>query len=138
MLTTKIMHFCITHLLSTPDEESLECLCKLLTTIGKVLDSRVNQHNPDGLAPCFVQLAELAGKKNQRKISSRIRFMIQDVIDLRANQWIPRRDENKPKTMDQIQKEAECERSDTQLNNTPMNTPRKDDRNNDRRRNRKC
>ena len=35
MLTKKIMHSCIKHLLDLRDEESLECLCKLLTTIGK-------------------------------------------------------------------------------------------------------
>ena len=38
MLTKKIMHFCINHLLQHRDEETLECLCKLLTTIGKNLE----------------------------------------------------------------------------------------------------
>lgn len=63
--------------------------------------------------------------------------MLQDVIELRANKWIPRRNENNPKTIDQIQKEAESERLDMQVNSAPLNTPRKDDRNNDRKRNRK-
>lgn len=61
--------------------------------------------------------------------------MLQDVIELRANRWIPRRSEG-PKTIDQIQKEAESERFDIQVNNASLNTPRKDDRNNDRKRNR--
>lgn len=38
MLTNKIMHGCINVLLDKIDEESLECLCKLLTTIGKELE----------------------------------------------------------------------------------------------------
>lgn len=38
MLTPAIMYRCIEHLLQTPEEESLECLCKLLTTIGKDLE----------------------------------------------------------------------------------------------------
>jgi len=38
MLTTKIMHRCIRHLLDQNDEDNLECLCKLLTTIGKDLE----------------------------------------------------------------------------------------------------
>lgn len=63
--------------------------------------------------------------------------MLQDVIDLRANKWVPRRDENNPKTIDQIQKEAESERLDSQLNSAPLNISRKDDRNNDRKRSRK-
>lgn len=35
--------------------------------------------------------------------------MIQDVIDLRKEQWIPRRQDVNPKTMDQIQKDADNE-----------------------------
>jgi len=85
----------------------------------------------------FNKMQEIVSRKSQSKISSRIRFMLQDVIDLRANKWIPRRNENNPKTIDQIQKEAESERLDMQLNSAPLNTPRKDDRNNDRKRNRK-
>lgn len=40
MLTTGIMHRCINHLLDQNDEDSLECLCKLLTTVGKDLESK--------------------------------------------------------------------------------------------------
>ena len=36
MLTGKIMHECIRRLLTETDEESLECLCRLVTTIGQV------------------------------------------------------------------------------------------------------
>ena len=37
MLTARIMHECVIKLLAAPltDEESLESLCKLLTTVGK-------------------------------------------------------------------------------------------------------
>lgn len=56
--------------------------------------------------------------------------MLQDVIELRLNQWKPRHNDTNPKTMDQIQKEAENEQMQIQLlNSTP--TPRKD--HNDRR-----
>jgi hypothetical protein len=40
MLTTNIMQRCIKDLLNAADEESLECLCKLLTTIGKDLENK--------------------------------------------------------------------------------------------------
>ena len=36
MLTGKIMHECIRKLLKETDEESMECLCRLVTTIGAV------------------------------------------------------------------------------------------------------
>jgi len=40
ILTTKIMHRCVRHLLEQNDEDNLECLCKLLTTIGKDLEQK--------------------------------------------------------------------------------------------------
>lgn len=38
MLTEAIMHDCVVKLLKNHDEESLECLCRLFSTIGKDLD----------------------------------------------------------------------------------------------------
>lgn len=43
MLTSPIMMRIIGTLLEKGDEESLECLCKLLTTIGKILESQCGQ-----------------------------------------------------------------------------------------------
>lgn len=54
-------------------------------------------------------MAELSQKKGNSKVSSRVRFMLQDVIDLRGNKWVPRREDNNPKTIEQINKEAERE-----------------------------
>lgn len=39
MLTAPIMYDCLRRLLNSNDEDSLECLCKLLITIGKELDA---------------------------------------------------------------------------------------------------
>lgn len=38
MLTEAIMHNCIMSLFRAHDEEKLESLCRLLTTIGRILD----------------------------------------------------------------------------------------------------
>jgi len=56
--------------------------------------------------------------------------MLRDVIDLRQGKWIPRRNDTNPKTMDQIQKEAEKESLDQQLllNSTPQTPRLQDDR----------
>lgn len=110
MLTSKIMGRCLLNLLQYKDEEHLECLCKLLSTIGQQLEN-VKDNNFDHI---FTTLKEIVDKKHG-KISSRIRFMIQDVIDLRQNKWVPRRQELNPKTMDQIQKEAEHEHQTSQV-----------------------
>ena len=42
MLTDRIMHEIINKLIQQIDEESLECLCWLLTTIGKALENATN------------------------------------------------------------------------------------------------
>ncbi|CAO1407238.1 unnamed protein product [Diamesa tonsa] len=113
MLTSKIMVHCIVMLMdrSVCSEETLECLCKLLSTIGKQLEKMDNDKKENDLTPTFNALKNIADKKqlNKLQISSRIRFMIQDVIDLRLNNWTPRRVEVKPKTIVQIEKEAELE-----------------------------
>lgn len=119
-LTAGIMHSCIKLLIEKDDkdydEETLECLCKLLTTIG----SKMEKENVQDLSKYFEKMGEIVRYKEQYRISSRIRFMIQDVIDLRRNGWQPRRQDLNPKTMNQIQKEAETE----QFQNTMAYMPR--------------
>ncbi|TRY92224.1 hypothetical protein DNTS_023800 [Danionella cerebrum] len=103
MLTENIMHDCIVKLLKNHDEESLECLCRLLATIGKDLDFQKAKPRMDQY---FTQMEKIIKEK---KTSSRIRFMLQDVIDLRRNSWVPRRGDQGPKTIEQIHRDAELE-----------------------------
>ncbi|XP_053317379.1 eukaryotic translation initiation factor 4 gamma 1 isoform X2 [Spea bombifrons] len=109
MLTEAIMHDCVVKLLKNHDEESLECLCRLLSTIGKDLDFERAKPRMDQY---FNQMDKII---HERKTSSRIRFMLQDVIDLRMCNWVPRRGEQGPKTIDQIHKEAELEKQREQV-----------------------
>ncbi|KTG35560.1 hypothetical protein cypCar_00019639 [Cyprinus carpio] len=109
MLTEPIMHDCIVKLLKNHDEESLECLCRLLSTIGKDLDFEKAKPRMDQY---FHQMEKII---KERKTSSRIRFMLQDVLDLRKNNWVPRRGDQGPKTIDQIHKEAELEEHREQI-----------------------
>ena len=41
--------------------------------------------------------------------------MMQDIVDLRKNDWVPRREDNNPKTIDQIHKEAADQAKKTQM-----------------------
>uniref|UniRef100_A0A3Q0S2G9 Eukaryotic translation initiation factor 4 gamma, 1a n=1 Tax=Amphilophus citrinellus TaxID=61819 RepID=A0A3Q0S2G9_AMPCI len=109
MLTEPIMHDCVVKLLKNHDEESLECLCRLLSTIGKDLDFEKAKPRMDQY---FNQMDKII---KERKTSSRIRFMLQDVLDLRKNNWVPRRGDQGPKTIDQIHKEAEMEEHREQI-----------------------
>ncbi|KAM6240884.1 eukaryotic translation initiation factor 4 gamma 3 isoform 1-T1 [Porphyrio hochstetteri] len=108
MLTEAIMHDCVVKLLKNHDEESLECLCRLLTTIGKDLDFEKAKPRMDQY---FNQMEKIV---KERKTSSRIRFMLQDVIDLRLCNWVSRRADQGPKTIEQIHKEAKIEEQEEQ------------------------
>jgi translation initiation factor 4G len=73
MLTERIMHECVKKLLGNvdnPEEEEIESLCKLLTTVGKLLDTaRAGPH----MDIYFTRMKELT--KNP-KVNSRMQFML--------------------------------------------------------------
>lgn len=115
MLTAKIMVYCMTYLIEKLEEEKLECLCKLLTTIGEQVESEVKEQ----LESVFKKMQDIVDRKSN-KISSRVRFMIQDVIELRRRKWVAKNVvDSQPKMMDQIQKEAEQHQRHIELMNSP-------------------
>ncbi|SPO30845.1 related to TIF4631 - mRNA cap-binding protein (eIF4F), 150K subunit [Ustilago trichophora] len=104
MLTERIMHLCIKKLLANatdPEEEEIESLCKLMTTVGKLLDTEKARGHMDVY---FQRMKEMS--KNEAAINSRMRFMLVDVIELREARWVPRHDNSAPKTIAQIHAEA--------------------------------
>ncbi|XP_034434993.1 eukaryotic translation initiation factor 4 gamma 3-like [Hippoglossus hippoglossus] len=103
MLSEAIMHDCVVKLLMNPDQESLECLCQLLTTIGKDLDFEKAKPQMDHY---FNYLKKIV---KHSKTSYPIRFMLQDIIDLRLHNWVSRRADQGPKTIAQIHQEAKIE-----------------------------
>ncbi|XP_046725848.1 eukaryotic translation initiation factor 4 gamma 3-like isoform X7 [Silurus meridionalis] len=109
MLTESIIHNCVVKLLKRNDEGSLECLSILLTTAGKEIDLEMGKSRMDQY---IKQIEKII---NERKTSSRIRFMLQDVIDLRLNNWVSKKAEKGPKTIEQIHKDAQFEELEEQL-----------------------
>ena len=85
------MHTCIMKLLGegekTPNEEDVEALCKLMTTVGGQLDHQKAKAYMDA----YFRRMEVLSKSEE--MSSRHRFMLQDVIDTRAKGWRERRKE---------------------------------------------
>ena len=76
----------------------------------------------------FQKLQEIVEK---RETSSRVRFMIQDLIDLKASKWQPRRQATGPTTIDQIHKDAEREKRQQVLDNlVPKQTSSRQGNNN--------
>lgn len=108
MLTERIMHECIKKLLgqyqNNPDEENIEALCKLMSTIGEMIDHPKAKEHMDAYFDIMGQLS------NNMKLSSRVRFMLKDAIDLRKNKWQQRRKVEGPKKIEEVHRDAAQER----------------------------
>lgn len=121
MLTARIMHECVRKLLNSnpSDEESLECLCRLLTTVGQDLDKetseRLNKGAVAGLCDLTSYFKEMRRFVDEKKTSARVRFLMQDVIELKQNGWRKRREDAGPKTIDQIHKEVQKEQMEMKI-----------------------
>ncbi|TFY50980.1 hypothetical protein EVG20_g11224 [Dentipellis fragilis] len=87
ILTERIMHECIKKLLTnvdSPEEEEIKSLCKLLTTVGHILDTEKARKHID------VYLSRMKDLCMGGNVNSRMRFMLQDLIELRERKWVPR------------------------------------------------
>lgn len=71
-----------------PAEENVEAICQFFNTIGKQLDESPKSRRVNDIY--FGRLKELT---TNPQLLPRLRFMVRDVLDLRANNWIPRREE---------------------------------------------
>merc|ERR1712241_678724 len=91
-----------------------------------------------GLCDLTSYFKEMKRFVEEKKTSARVRFLMQDVIELRQNGWRKRREDAGPKTIDQIHKEVEKEQMEMKiahmtasLGSAPSNR-RQDDRRYDR------
>ena len=92
LLKENIMHHCVQELFgdpSEPDSEKLECLAKLLTSIGKKLDAAAldKKESAKFMKAYFKQLKKL---ENNKSLDARLRFALKDLRELRENTWVPR------------------------------------------------
>ena len=98
------MHHCVQELFgdpSEPDSEKLECLAKLLTSIGKKLDAAAldKKESAKFMKAYFKQLKKL---ENNKSLDARLRFALKDLRELRENTWVPRRKVEEAKTIQEI------------------------------------
>ncbi|GIX77927.1 eukaryotic translation initiation factor 4 gamma 2 [Caerostris extrusa] len=110
LLHEAILHQCVQQLLakkqrrSSPKElaQDLECLAQIMKTVGHRLDTEKAKPLMDQY---FERMQVFA---SNFELPSRIRFMLQDVLELRHNRWVPRRHlaEHGPKTIQQVRDDA--------------------------------
>ena len=132
MLSSSIMVSCVKILLGNadePEEKNIESLCELLGTVGKRLDKRAS----DQVDACFASLLVLS--KDKKNLSSRIRFIIQDTMDLRKNRWVTRRKEEKATKISQVGKgSADAKSNNARSAYNDAGNGRQDSRRDDRQR----
>ncbi|KAJ5282588.1 MIF4-like type 1/2/3 [Penicillium chrysogenum] len=104
MLTERIMHECVKKLVDyegVPDEAEVESLTSLLRTIGASLDA--SEKGPAMMDAYFVRIHMMMETPN---LPSRLRFMLLDIIDLRAARWNSKDADKGPQTIVEIREAA--------------------------------
>uniref|UniRef100_A0A672PUC0 Eukaryotic translation initiation factor 4 gamma 2 n=1 Tax=Sinocyclocheilus grahami TaxID=75366 RepID=A0A672PUC0_SINGR len=109
LIHESILHKCIKTLLEKKKRvqlkdmgEDLECLCQIMRTVGPRLDHEKAKSLMDQY---FGRIQSLM---NNKDLPARIRFLLQDTMELRENNWVPRKAfiDNGPKTINQIRQDA--------------------------------
>lgn len=125
LVKMRTMKSCMETLVDGGDEESLVCLCKLFETIGPKMSTYDLQKNKKYVQSVLDRVrARLASPvdSNGEVMSSRIRFMLQDLIALAADNWKSRRETEKAKKLGD---DSGNKGSSTPTSNLP--TPRSQD-----------
>jgi len=111
LLQEGILHKCIKQLIERKKSplggaarisdmsEDIECLCEIMRTVGQRLDH-------DRARSWMDQYFErIRAYQSNPELPARIRFLLQDIIELRARHWHPRKlllAEGAPKTIQQV------------------------------------
>jgi translation initiation factor 4G len=107
LITASIMKgACLEVLLKSEKEEELVCLCKLFQTVGAKLEKyhldrskqkKYKAQNMQDVFPAYFEQITVIGNAHP---SSRVRFMMKDLVEMRSNDWTARREEDKMINLD--------------------------------------
>jgi translation initiation factor 4G len=107
-----IMISCLDRLFKHTDEEKIECFAKLMTTIGERLHAHEDEPEMHSL---WDQVYSMAGRKPRKgkgmkdgptAPSARIKFLLQDLIELKESGWVHRRPTEKARKISEIHNEV--------------------------------
>uniref|UniRef100_A0A8C9XBC0 Eukaryotic translation initiation factor 4 gamma 2 n=1 Tax=Sander lucioperca TaxID=283035 RepID=A0A8C9XBC0_SANLU len=109
LIHESILHKCIKTLLEKKKRvqlkdmgEDLECLCQIMRTVGPKLDHEKARSLMDQY---FSRMRSLT---NNKELPARIRFLLQNTVEQRDNNWAARKayTDNGPKTINQVRQDA--------------------------------
>lgn len=109
MLHDSILHRCCEQLLvgrrkqSVHDQtEDIECLAQIMKTCGRILDTQKAKVRMDQY---FERINSLIANPD---LPTRIKFLLQDILEMRENKWLPRKlkTPDGPRTIQQVREDA--------------------------------
>ncbi|PAV91624.1 hypothetical protein WR25_20116 isoform B [Diploscapter pachys] len=87
------------------DDEQLMCAIRLIETLGKKMDTSGQEMGKAYMDKVLEHLSKISGK-----CTNKIKFMIMNVLDLRKNQWVPRKSaDTGPKKIEEVHRDVEME-----------------------------
>jgi len=108
LVTTNSISSCFAELLGTPgnwkpvnDEQVILCLCHLITTTGEKLDQK-SANDAKSRAKLNDTYDRMRALSRDKSLNSRMRFSIEEVLNLRENKWQKRRAEEGPLKISEI------------------------------------
>ncbi|UPQ98671.1 translation initiation factor eIF-4F [Chloropicon primus] len=113
VINQKIVLVCVQQLLSGNipgqgdtgvHENCIECACEILSLTAKSLGE-----TPKAVPLVESYFAKLDDLANSSSLSSRVRFVIKDVQELKRAKFVPRKEGGNPKTISEIHAEAQAE-----------------------------
>ncbi|XP_069700386.1 serine-rich adhesin for platelets-like isoform X2 [Periplaneta americana] len=110
ILPFRLIQRCLKHFTEEGSEESLECLCVLLTLLGKDLESQ----NKD-LSEYFNEIQKLSDKDDEDFFLSRYRLKC--MLQLKKNKWVPLTEEKEKEILHM----CETVTKNTSINQDQMN-----------------
>lgn len=135
LVVEMIIHWCAVELIkrftATTDEVYIEYAVQLINTVGKIYEQRNPPNAPPKQAQTPRTMSQVASGEQKQEcrldailthlsqmksyVSSRVRFAIMDLEDLRKSNWNPRGGEKGPKTIEEVREEAVKEQQDNEL-----------------------
>ncbi|KAL3916581.1 MAG: hypothetical protein SGILL_005111 [Bacillariaceae sp.] len=112
-----VMIYCLEELLKDEThDDSIECFAHLMTTMGQKLDNHAIQNKKPFDWDTVIAL------RNSKTMSNRIKFLLQDLLELRERGWIQRRKTETAKSIADLHKELAKEEKQAKMNKRASST----------------